>query len=35
MHYDWREEVGDRLLDGQTFKFSDLDFSRIAEATRR
>jgi hypothetical protein len=35
MHYDWREEVGDRLLDGQTFKFLDLDFSRVAEATRR
>lgn len=35
MHYDWREEVGDRLLEGQIFKFSDLDFSRVAEATRR
>jgi hypothetical protein len=35
MHFDWRQEVGERLVDEQTFKFSDLDFSLIAEATRR
>lgn len=35
MHFDWRQEVGEGLVDGQTFKFSDLDFSLIAKATRR
>jgi hypothetical protein len=35
MHFDWRQEVGERLVDEQTFKFSDLDFSLIAVATRR
>lgn len=35
MHFDWRQEVGERLIDGQTFKFTDLDFSLIAEAARR
>ena len=35
LHYDWRVEVGDRLLDGETFEFTDLDFSQIAGSRRR
>ena len=35
LHYDWRVEVGDSLLDGETFEFTDLDFSQIAGSRRR
>ena len=35
LHYDWRVEVGDSLLDGETFEFTDLDFSQIAGMRRR
>ena len=35
LHYDWRVEVGDRLLDGEIFEFTDLDFSQIAGSHRR
>ena len=35
IHYDWREEVGEKLFDGGIFKFTDLDFLDIAESRRR
>lgn len=35
MHYDWRVEVGDKLLDGGIFEFTDLVFSKIAGSRRR
>ena len=35
MHFDWREEVGARIMDPQQFEFKDLNFLEIANATRR
>lgn len=35
MHFDWREEVGARIMEPQQFEFKDLNFLEIANATRR
>ena len=35
MHYDWREEVGARIMEPQQVEFKDLNFLEIANATRR
>ena len=35
LHYDWREEVSEKFLNGKIFNFTDLDFFEIAESRRR
>ena len=35
MHYDWRQQVGQTLSSSGSFTFDDLNFSKIANATRR
>ncbi len=35
LHYDWRQKVGNLIVETKTFTFSNLDFSAIAKATRR
>ncbi|MDG2061059.1 MAG: iron transporter [SAR86 cluster bacterium] len=35
LHYDWREEVGERIIEPKEFTFIDLNFLDIAQATRR
>ena len=35
MHYDWRQQVGEILSPGGSFTFDNLNFSKIANATRR
>ena len=35
LHYDWREQVGEKFTPGGNFTFEGLDFSKIAKTTRR
>ena len=35
IHFDWREEVGARLMESEQFEFKDLNFLEIANATWR
>ena len=35
LHYDWREEVGSYLTKSYEFEFNNLDFSEVANSTRR
>jgi len=35
MHLDWREEVGEEIAVTSVFTFTDLDFYKISQATRR
>ena len=35
MHFDWRDEVSSFLIDEHSFTYKNLDFYKIAEATRR
>ena len=34
LHKDWNEGYGDNLFNGQTFRYSDIDFEEIAKANR-
>tara|TARA_Y100000766_G_C18808972_1_gene556997 strand:+ start:266 stop:808 length:543 start_codon:yes stop_codon:yes gene_type:complete len=35
LHYDWREEVGSYLTKSHEFEYKNLDFSKVANSTRR
>ena len=35
MHFDWREEIGDSLIEPVQYTFSDLDFYEISQSSRR
>ena len=35
IHYDWRQQVGKELSPSGSFTFDNLNFSKIAKATRR
>ena len=35
LHFDWREEVGDYLSQNYFFEYPNLDFTEIANSTRR
>ena len=35
LHLDWREEVGDYLSQNYFFEYPNLDFTEIANSTRR
>ena len=34
LHKDWNEGYGDNLFNGQTFRYSNIDFEEIAKANR-
>ena len=35
LHYDWRETVGNIIVESKNFIFPDLNFAKIASASRR
>ena len=35
MHFDWRDEVSTSLIQDHSFTYKNLDFYKIAEASRR